>query len=177
MQGAAVQSNQVGRPKESRWYRRAKASAALRVGASLMVLVAVAGTQPASAQSTSDDPAQIDAGMAVYESSCAGCHGVDGEGSNAGRPLIGIAAQQPDRLVHVASVTDGKGGMPAFGAQLDSDEIDAAVSYLRLSFVDEDLEELPLTGASDTMPLFGAGLLAAGGLLLLIARRNSGVTA
>ena len=44
-------------------------------------------------------------------------------------PLIGIA-DQGDRATHVASVTDGKGGMPAFGERLSADEIKKVAVYV-----------------------------------------------
>lgn len=120
-----------------------------------------------------DDPAQLDAGQEVYTNSCAGCHGADGEGTENGRPLTDIASQQPDRAVHVAAVTDGKGGMPPFAAALTTEEIDASVTYVRLTFqTAAGDDELPLTGPNDALPFFGAGLLALGLLLSRLSRWN-----
>lgn len=83
--------------------------------AAMTLAVGLVGIAGATAQSATDDPAQLEAGQAVFESNCSGCHGVDGTGSNTGRPLTDVATQQPDRLVNVASVTEGRGNMPAFG--------------------------------------------------------------
>lgn len=151
----------------------------------------------AGAQSAQDDPAQVEAGMGVYEANCAGCHGAAGDGDGPGRSLIDIATEQPDRLVHIASVTDGIGTMPGFGDRLTGDEIDAAVSYLRITFATaqdtaadpvetpeepaeaepveeaEPIEEaLPVTGSS-SLPLAVAGvaMIVAGAVLILPARR------
>lgn len=134
-----------------------------RVGIGGLLVAALAFLLPvaASAQSEVDDPALLEAGEEIYVESCAGCHGTEGEGSDFGRPLTGIADQQPDRLVHITSVTDGKGGMPAFGGSLSDEEIDAAVTYARLTFVAErSVDELPNTGTS---PIF---FMAAGFLIL-----------
>jgi mono/diheme cytochrome c family protein len=115
--------------------------------------------------------------MAVYEASCAGCHGADGTGvAGRGRPLTGIAAQG-DRATHVASITDGKGGMPAFGERLSADEIDQAASYVRLTFVEEAAaaqeEELARTGVDSTgLAVIGTALLAGGVQLVIWSRRN-----
>jgi len=137
------------------------------------------GVPAAFAQGGSDDPAQLAAGQTVFEASCAGCHGTDGMGSQTGRSLIGIAQSEPDRSVHIGSVTNGKGNMPAFATRLSEDEIDAAVSYVRLTFVDPaaqtapaDPAELAVTGTT-TLPLAGLGvLLLAGGLVIVALARQ-----
>ena len=142
----------------------------------LVGLLLMSGAGAVSAQSATDDPAQSEAGEAVFSGSCAGCHGASGEGSATGRPLTGIASQQPDRLIHIASVTDGKGGMPAFGEQLSADEIDAAISYVRLAFLaEEGPDELPATGNSNSAALAGFGLLAIGFSLQQFSKRRSPV--
>lgn len=133
--------------------------------ACLIALGAVGVLAPGAvgAQSSIDDPAQLEVGQSVYESSCAGCHGADGSGTNVGRPLLGIAAQEADRLVHVASVTQGKGGMPAFETELSGDEIDAAVTYVRLAFSESPAGEgLPRTGTSSVLFVIAGSLLASG---------------
>ena len=61
----------------------------------------VFGAQAAFAQSATDDPALLAEGQAVFEATCAGCHGADGMGTQQGRSLIDVAQQQPDRLVHI----------------------------------------------------------------------------
>lgn len=142
----------------------------------------------ASAQDGVDDPAQVEQGMAVYESNCVSCHISDGTGSAAGRPLTDIAMQEADRAVHVASVTNGKGNMPAWGGTLSADEIDAVVSYLRLEFVseaaaedttaeedtnaaEEPAEELAVTGSEVELFLIAAGVLLGAGLLFIRSSR------
>lgn len=148
----------------------------------LTLIVGLFGATAAYAQAAADNPDDVAAGQAVYEGSCAGCHGVDGNGSDRGRPLIGIAAQEPDRLVHIASVADGKGNMPAFGAQLSGDEIDQAISYVRLAFVPEveaaaeEADVLATTGSA-TYPLLitGVALLLAGWIVTHHSRRRFGL--
>ena len=144
-----------------------------------VAMFVAAGQLGATAQGA-DDPGQVAAGQAVYEASCAGCHGADGEGSSRGRPLTGIASQG-ERATHVASVTDGKGGMPAFGERLSADEIDQAISYVRLTFVEaaaettasEETAELALTGVSSTgLAVVGVAMLAGGLQLLTFSRRK-----
>ncbi len=138
------------------------------------LIVGAFGVATAGAQSATDDPAQVEAGMAVFESNCAGCHGVDGTGSDSGRPLTDVATQEPDRLVHIASVTDGKGNMPAFGASLEADEIDAAVSYVRLTFVSAQEPELAVTGRTTSTLLLVSLTALVGGLGMAVASRRMG---
>lgn len=140
----------------------------------MVMTFAIFGAGTAGAQEDADDPAQVEAGMAVYESSCAGCHGADGEGSERGRPLLDVAAEA-SRSVHVDSVTNGKGGMPAFGEGLSEEEIGQAISYVRLTFVSEEteaLQELPRTGATLWITTVGVSLVAAGLAVLLVSRRR-----
>ena len=133
----------------------------------------MAAPSSAGAQSEVDDPALLEQGEVVFSASCAGCHGGDGAGTDAGRPLLGIVDQEPDRLVHIASVTDGKGGMPAFGGSLSDEDIDAAIAYVRLTFVAErSVDELPFTGGTVELFAAAAALIAAGLVFTGTARRH-----
>lgn len=142
------------------------------------LLLFTVGSPGQAAAQGADDPAQVAAGQAIFEMSCAGCHAVDGSGvAGLGRPLTGIAAQG-DRATHVGSVTNGKGGMPAFDERLTMDEIDQAVSYVRLTFVEQAAEsaptELALTGINSTgFAIVGVSMLA-GGLQLVVWSRRRG---
>ena len=143
------------------------------------VLLFTVSTPGQAAAQGADDPAQVAAGQAVFEMNCAGCHAVDGTGvAGRGRPLTGIASQG-DRATHVASITDGKGGMPAFDARLSADEIDQVTSYVRLTFVDASAEapattELAVTGVeSSHVAVVGLAMLA-GGLQMVVWSRNRG---
>lgn len=132
------------------------------ISALIGIVVAFAVVSVASAQ-TAEDPAKVTAGEAVFTSNCVACHAADGTGvEGRGRPLIGVAGQQPDRTVHIASVTDGKGGMPAWGDRLSAEEIDSAVAYVRATFVSES-DDLARTGTETNMlVLVGAALMAFG---------------
>jgi cytochrome c6 len=149
----------------------------------LAVVFALVIAPAAVAQESADDPAQVEAGMAVFENNCASCHTSEGVGSAAGRPLTDIALEEPDRTVHVDSVTNGRGGMPAFGAALSEDEIDSVVSYVRLTFVSAQAEEpaeeepaaeeeLASTGVESGMLVVAGIGLGAAGLMLVGTRRR-----
>lgn len=125
----------------------------------------------AGAQSTEDDPAQVEAGAAVFEANCSSCHGAEGEGSPAGRPLIGVA-EENDRARHITTVTEGRTVMPAFGEVLSAEEIESVVSFVRLTFVAQDeggdeeaAEEEPAEELADTGVESAAGVVAAVALL------------
>lgn len=165
----------------------------LRTGWSVAAVLSLAfvllGATGAGAQSVDDSIEQLEAGEVVYAANCAGCHSLDGTGSDRGRPLIGIAGQEADRTIHFASIKDGKGNMPPFGDRLSDDEIDAATSYVRLTFVPEaaeateadaaaatteagGVEELAVTGAPSSMlVIIGSSLLIAGWLFGQTRRR------
>lgn len=144
--------------------KRSLSFLSLFFGAFAMVLAFAA---PALAQA--DDPAEVEAGKAVFESNCAGCHGVDGGGSQTGRPLTDVAAEA-DREKHIESVVNGIGPMPAFGDRLSAEEISASVSYVRLTFTSAAPEPEPESAAEEP-ELARTGvetpiLLVAGGLML-----------
>jgi cytochrome c oxidase cbb3-type subunit 3 len=80
----------------------------------------------------------LERGKAVYLANCARCHGGDGLGQTTmGRmvesPDISDAKWQAKRSASrmVASVTRGRGQMPAFGKKLSKSEIAAAILYVR----------------------------------------------
>ena len=96
-------------------------------------------TAPATATAAdtggdSDDGGDAEAvdGAAVYAANCASCHGADGGGA-VGPALGGGAAVEafPDEADQIAVVTDGRNGMPSFGANLSAEEIEAVVAYTR----------------------------------------------
>lgn len=70
-------------------------------------------------------------GQELFEQSCAGCHGVSGEGT-PGRPAIGAgsdaAALTDEQLRGVINV--GPGAMPSF-SRLTPEQIESLVEYLR----------------------------------------------
>jgi cbb3-type cytochrome c oxidase subunit III len=123
--------------------RRAKCAALLSAGLlGCVYWSGAAGTTGAAgelvqkrggAQKSSTSPA------ALFASKCARCHGNDGRGETA----IGRIVDAPDLTdavwwgkrtndrALVASVTKGRGGMPAFGKKLTQKEIASLVAYAR----------------------------------------------
>jgi cytochrome c6 len=83
-------------------------------------------------------PSQLERGREVYTSNCGRCHGADG----AGRTRMAEIVEPPDMTDPawrrqrstsrmVASVSNGRGQMPAFKKKLSRQEIAAAVAYVR----------------------------------------------
>jgi mono/diheme cytochrome c family protein len=108
----------------------------LAVGATLFVAL----TLGACSRSAPDVPEGADGrpdavlvqGRDLYQANCVQCHGGSG-GGGRGPQLNGGAAlvSYPDIADQIALVTDGKGGMPAYGDRLEPAEIEAVVRYTR----------------------------------------------
>jgi cytochrome c551 len=76
-------------------------------------------------------PAAVD-GRAVFANRCASCHGSDGGGGLGPQLSGGRAAQRfPNIADQVGVITNGRGGMPAFGSKLSAAEIQAVAEYTR----------------------------------------------
>ena len=70
-------------------------------------------------------------GERVFASTCATCHGAQG-GGGIGPELAGVVGEKyPDIADQIAVVTDGRGGMPAFGDVLTGAEIESVVMFER----------------------------------------------
>jgi mono/diheme cytochrome c family protein len=109
----------------------------------LLVISASAAAAAASGVSTSAAPqkgaaSQSERGREVYADRCARCHGSDGQG----RTRLGETVEAPDlsdpdlqrkrsNARMVASVTTGRGGMPAFKKKLSRQDIAASLAYVR----------------------------------------------
>jgi mono/diheme cytochrome c family protein len=95
----------------------------------------VSGATPQEAP-TNDDP--LAAGRAVFAGQCASCHGVSGRGDGPMaamfRPAdLTAAAWQASRTDAeiAAAITQGRGRMPAFGAQLRPEAVSMLVRLIR----------------------------------------------
>ena len=77
-------------------------------------------------------------GEAVYEDSCASCHGAGGSGS-FGPQLRGKGhkySYEDQRTL----IERGRRSMPGFASSLSSTEIDALLAYIRVGFFINDAE-------------------------------------
>ena len=114
---------------------RTKVLISLAVAA--VVAALAAGVTSAGAQK-SGAASQAECGRAVYEAKCVRCHGADG----AGRTRMAEVVEPPDMTDPawqrqrssarmIASVSNGRGQMPAFKKKLSRQEIAAAVAHVR----------------------------------------------
>jgi mono/diheme cytochrome c family protein len=76
------------------------------------------------------------AASATFRSKCAMCHGPDGAGSEVGKSLNAPdlrsqAVQKLSDAVLTQTITNGKGGMPAFKDSLSGDQIHSLVTHVR----------------------------------------------
>jgi cytochrome c553 len=69
------------------------------------------------------------AGATVFAENCAGCHGEDGLGGPAGPDLTTMPLAQTEEGT-IEQVTNGGGGMPAFGEQLSEEEISDVAAFV-----------------------------------------------
>jgi Cu/Ag efflux protein CusF len=79
----------------------------------------------------SKNKAVAPAGMSIYKTSCAKCHGDKGEGKRKGIPLIEGHALDHSEEDFIKQVTDGGEKMPAFGDKLSEEQIKTVVSYVK----------------------------------------------
>jgi len=82
-------------------------------------------------QPDGDGGGRASTGASIYRQSCAGCHGASG-GGGVGPALAGqVADRFPDVADQIAVVTEGRGGMPAFGGRLSAEEVEQVVEHTR----------------------------------------------
>jgi mono/diheme cytochrome c family protein len=70
-------------------------------------------------------------GAAIFEDTCARCHGAEGQGVTAPALAGTVVDRYPDPADQIAVVTQGSGAMPAFGGALSPEQIEAVVSFTR----------------------------------------------
>jgi mono/diheme cytochrome c family protein len=118
--------------------KRVKVFVSLAAACLFASAAAVSGASTAAETKKGRGPSQLERGREVYGANCGRCHGADG----AGRTRMAEVVEPPDmsdpawqrqrstsRMV--ASVSDGRGQMPAFKKKLTRQEIAAAVAYVR----------------------------------------------
>jgi mono/diheme cytochrome c family protein len=68
-------------------------------------------------------------GAAVFGENCSTCHGATGLGGNGGPDLTTMPLAQTEEGA-IEQVTNGGGGMPAFGGTLSEEEIENVAAYV-----------------------------------------------
>lgn len=95
-----------------------------RMLARLLLVAGVLVASPALAADPSPE--------GLFVANCSACHQRNGRGIPQAFPaLAGDALVQGDANAVIAVLLRGRGGMPAFGAQLDDGQIAAVASYVR----------------------------------------------
>jgi cytochrome c6 len=109
-------------------------SGKIKTGAIMKTLLTIAATAlfavsvtPAFAQG---------AGAATYKAKCQMCHGADGQPTAAGKSMKALPFNSPElkkasTASLIASVTNGKGKMPAYAGKLTDTQIKEVVEYTR----------------------------------------------
>jgi outer membrane protein assembly factor BamB len=88
-----------------------------------------ASTKPASGSKSSATAVSLKAGMKVFSSTCASCHTLAAAGST-GTVGPNLDQLKPSDAVVVKQVTNGGGGMPAFGSSLSKAQIQSVSKYV-----------------------------------------------
>jgi len=98
----------------------------------VLLFVDQASSPTASPSNTTASAGAPRGGAEIYASLCAGCHGKTGQGSIGPALGQGKAAKNfPNAADEIDIVTNGEGGMPAFGDDLSQDELKAVVEFTR----------------------------------------------
>jgi quinohemoprotein ethanol dehydrogenase len=87
------------------------------------------GTVHKEGGATTTVVANAAAGKTVFQQNCSTCHGNLGQGGNGGPDLQNLAFSKTAANV-VKQVTNGGGGMPAFGSQLSKQQIANVAAYV-----------------------------------------------
>ncbi len=77
-------------------------------------------------------PGAASDGATLFATNCAACHSADGSGG-VGPPIGGgrVVEKYPEAADQILVVTNGRGGMPAFGTRLTPEEIAEVVRFTR----------------------------------------------
>ena len=86
-------------------------------------------SEPSSAASSAGEEISAAAGKVVFTSNCATCHTLADAGAT-GSVGPNLDDLKPDDALVVHQVTNGGGGMPAFGDQLSDAEIQSVAKYV-----------------------------------------------
>lgn len=89
------------------------------------------------------------AGQVVYQSNCAGCHGLDGRGGEHAPDIATVQrVQQLTEADLLRMIRDGvpAAGMPAFGSRLKGEELSTVSGYVR--YLQGERRTAPLPGNS-----------------------------
>jgi mono/diheme cytochrome c family protein len=78
---------------------------------------------------TSTPGGEANRGAVVFSENCSTCHGATGHGGNGGPDLRTMPLAQTEEGA-IQQVTNGGGGMPAFGGTLSEEEIENVAAYV-----------------------------------------------
>jgi outer membrane protein assembly factor BamB len=87
------------------------------------------GTTTSGGSSSSGGQVSLKAGMSVFQSTCASCHTLAAAGST-GTVGPNLDQLKPSDALVVHQVTDGGGGMPAFGSSLSKSQIASVAAFV-----------------------------------------------
>ncbi|WP_243094504.1 c-type cytochrome [Thermus thalpophilus] len=80
------------------------------------------------------DQTLMEKGKAIYEAHCAACHQANGQGMPPAFPALAGNPNLKDVQLILNTVKNGRGAMPAVGANFSEEELKAVATYIRNSF-------------------------------------------
>ena len=102
----------------------------MRLAALLLPLLAACSGPSNTDTSSTEGTGDAAAGADVYASNCAGCHGVNGEGSTGPAMADEVPSKSDAELENL--ITNGIGDMPP--VPLDAQDMDDLLAYLRENY-------------------------------------------
>ena len=87
------------------------------------------GSNSSSSSSSDDGVVSVAAGKTVFADNCTSCHTLADAGSS-GSVGPNLDDLKPDDATVANQVTNGGGGMPAFGGQLSDSQIQSVAKYV-----------------------------------------------
>ncbi|WP_337844484.1 c-type cytochrome [Thermus sp.] len=80
------------------------------------------------------DPALMEKGKAIFEANCAACHQATGQGMPPAFPALAGNPNLKDAAMVLNVIKNGRGAMPAVGANFSDEELKAVATYIRNSW-------------------------------------------
>ena len=105
-----------------------------------------------------DESASASTGKKIFSSTCAGCHGLDGRGTDRGANIATkpeVRRMSDDAIYRTIHDGSASNRMPAFGDSLDSAKLRALVKYVRALQGERQGEALPGNAVSGKSLFFG----------------------
>ncbi len=131
--GRRVNASGLSEVGEAAWLTTFGFAGGFLLTASIGIAILAIGLGGSSSSAASpNDAVSLLTGQRIYATSCASCHGTDGEG-RVGPALGGgaVVENYPDIADQMSVIAAGRNAMPSFGGQLTPEEIESVALFER----------------------------------------------